>query len=419
MKVWLIQLGEILPITPGTRKMRTALLADELTKRGHNVLWWASAFEHLTKKWVCHSDTEYVLGDNLRIFALKGIGYKRNVSLRRYIDQKILSRKFSKVISLQSQPDIIIASLPTNDLAYVASVFAQKNNIPIIVDVRDPWPEIFLENIPSFLRPIAKTLLHKDFKLTKRALGSATAIVSMMDKLLKWGLGCAGREMTWRDTVFYLGYTRDTNCNGNKKIEEMFQKIKNKFIICFIGSFAKYHDPSILVQCAAKLQAENGIHFVLAGDGELMSGISKNAKSLQNLTLTGWLDQSEINEVLRYSDIGICTTKHNSCFFPNKAFAYFSADLPVISAFKGDMKEMIEKYHIGKYYPPNDLARLVSCIKELYNDSTMYKVMSENVHAMFNEMFDAHKIYKRYADHIERIVQEYEKYPGGTCLRNN
>lgn len=406
MKVWLIQLGEILPIAPGTRKMRTALLADELTKRGHSVLWWASAFEHLTKKWVCHSDTEYVLGDNLRILALKGIGYKKNVSLRRYIDQKILSRKFSRLIPLQSKPDIIVASLPTHDLAYVASVFAKQNDIPIIVDVRDPWPDIFLENIPSLLRRIAKILLHKDFMLTQKALGSATAIVSMMDKLLNWGLGCAGREMTWRDAVFYLGYTRDTTCNGNNKIEEMFQRIGNKFIVSFIGSFAEYHDPSILVQCAAKLQTEKDIHFVLAGDGELMAEISKNAKSLQNLTLTGWLDQSEINVVLRHSDVGVCTTKRNSCFFPNKAFAYFSADLPVISAFQGDMKEMIEKYHIGKYYPPNDLDRLVSCIKELYNNTGMYKKMSINVRNVFDEMFDANEIYKRYVNHIERIVQE-------------
>jgi glycosyltransferase involved in cell wall biosynthesis len=406
VKVWLIQLGEILPIKSGTRKMRTALLADELTKRGHSVLWWASAFEHLTKTWVCYWDCEYVLHDKFKIIALKGIGYKKNVSLQRYIDQKILARKFRRAIPLQSKPDIIIASLPTYDLAYVASVFAQKNNIPIIVDIRDPWPEIFLDHIPSPLRYIAKTLLHRDFMKVQRTLRSATSVVSMMARLLNWGLEYAGREMTWRDSVFYLGYKRDTSSEQSSRIEEMFQKIKSKFIVCFIGSFAEYHDPSILVQCATKLQAEKDIHFVLAGDGELMAEISENAKSLENLTLTGWLDQSEISTLLRHSDVGVCPTKHESYFFPNKAFAYFSANLPIISAFQGDIKDLIEKHHIGMYYSPNDLNGLTNCIKELYNNTSMYEKMSINVRNVFDHMFGANKIYKRYVDLIERIVQE-------------
>lgn len=406
MKVWLIQLGEILPIKPGAQKMRTALLADELTKRGHSVLWWASAFEHLTKTWVCHSDTEYVLGDKSKIIALKGIGYKKNVSVRRYVDHKILARKFKRAIPLQSKPDIIIASLPTYDLAYVAAGFAKKNDLPILIDIRDPWPDIFIEHVPSFLRGIAKILLHREFMLTQSVLGSATAIVSMMDMLLNWGLEYAGRGITWKDAVFYLGYKRDTSCNESKRIEEMFQRIGDKFIVSFIGSFAKYHDPSILVQCAAKLQTEENIHFVLAGAGELMSEIKREAKPLKNLTLTGWLDQSEINTLLRHSTIGVCTTNRDSYFFPNKAFAYFSADLPVISAFQGDMKEVIEKYQIGMYYPPNDLGRLISCIKELYNNAGMYKKMSINVRNVFDDVFDANEIYKRYVDHIERIVQE-------------
>lgn len=406
MKVWLIQLGEILPIKLGARKMRTALLADELTKRGHSVLWWASAFEHLTKTWVCHSDTEYVLSDKSKIIALKGIGYKKNVSVQRFIEHKILARKFGKAIFSQPKPDIIIASIPTYDLAYVAAGFAKKNDLPILIDIRDPWPDIFIEHIPSFLRGIAKTLLYREFMLTKRALMSATAIVSMMEILLNWGLKYAGRRITWKDTVFYLGYKRDTSCNDGKRIEEMFQRIGNKFIVSFIGSFAEYHDPSILVQCAAKLQTEKDIHFVLAGDGELMSEIRRRAKPLKNLTLTGWLNQSEINSLLRHSDVGVCTTKHSANFFPNKAFMYFSADLPVISAFQGEMKEVMEKYKIGMCYPPNDLDKLISCIKELYNNTGMYKKMSMNVRNVFDDVFDANEIYKRYVDHIERIVQE-------------
>jgi len=389
--------------------MRTALLADELTQRGHSVLWWASAFEHLTKKWVCHSDTDYALGDNFRIVALKGIGYKKNLSLRRFIEHKILARKFRKTIFSKPKPDLIVASIPTYDLAYEAVVFAGCNKIPILVDIRDPWPDIFLEHIPFPLRQIANKFLHRDFFKARSALKYATGLVSMMDILLNWGLAYADRPISSRDAVFYLGYKRVQTSNGNRKIEEIFQEMSNKFVVSFIGSFAEYHNPSILIECAAKLEHEKNIHFVLAGDGELMDEIKMKARPLKNVTLTGWLGQSEINALLRHSDIGVCTTKRDSCFFPNKAFAYFSADLPVISAFQGDMKEMLEKHKIGMYYSPNDLDGLISSIKELHDNAKLYDVMSKNVRTLFNHRFDADKIYKNYADHIEKIFFEYNQ----------
>ena len=91
----------------------------------------------------------------------------------------------------------------------------------------------------------------------------------------------------------------------------------------------------------------------------------------------------------------------------NKAYSYLSAGLPIISAFQGDLKEVIEKYQIGFYYPPNDVDALVNCIKKLYEEE-LYKQMSENARRVFEEMYDANKIYEEYVEHIERIARDYE-----------
>ncbi len=45
-----MQIGKPLPIKTGVHKMRTAVLADKLLERGHKVLWWVNAFEHILKK---------------------------------------------------------------------------------------------------------------------------------------------------------------------------------------------------------------------------------------------------------------------------------------------------------------------------------------------------------------------------------
>ena len=387
--------------------MRTAILADKLIKRGHNILWWASAFDHIKKEKIFKKDTELTVKRSLKIFALKGTGYKKNVSISRYVDHRIIARKFKKLAPRMPRPDIIITSMPPHDLAYEAVLFSKRNNIPVFVDIRDEWPDLFLSIVSQKYQKIVKLLLFKDFKMLKKVMFMADGLIAMMDSLLAWGLRYAERSKTSKDRVFYLGSKGNAVNNKSMTKHSFLQGIENKFIVVFVGTFVKNNDPSILIDCAKKLLDKN-IHFVMAGDGELFNKIRKKASELSNISMPGWLNQAEISNLLQNSHVGVCLTPQIRDAFPNKAFTYLSAGLPLISAFQGNLKEIIEKYHIGFYYPPNDLDALVNCITRLYEDTALHKEMSKNACRIFNEMFDADKIYEEYAEHIEKTVDNYK-----------
>lgn len=415
MNVWLIQIGEALPVRPGIRKLRTAYIADELNRRGHSVTWWASAFDHFKKRWIYDDQTEVKLNDQLVLKVLKGFGYKKNVSIFRFIDHRILAKKFVQNVTSMPKPDIIVASMPSYDLSYEAVVFANKNRIPILVDIRDQWPDIFLEKMPFIPKPLVRFILYNDFRMLRETMKRATGILSMMNILLDWGLEYAERAKTWRDTVFYLGYSRENGGGKNSPlIDNMLDKVADKFVVIFIGTFAEYHNPSSLVECAKRLEDEKNIHFILAGDGHLMPQIKKKASLLPNITLTGWIEQKEITHLLKRSHVGVCTTnKKKAFFFPNKAFAYLSEGLPIVSAFQGDLKEIIEDKEIGFYYSPTDVETLSNCILNLYKDASLYRKMSNNATVVFNEMFDAKKIYENYVNHIELVYEDFRKGQSG------
>ena len=205
MNIWLVQTGEPLPLEDNIKKMRTAVLADELIKRGHSILWWTSAFDHFKKDWIFDKDTEVEIKEGLKIFALKGWGYKRNVSFSRIIDHRIVTRKFRRIIPKITKPDIILTSMPPHDLAYEAVKFAKSNKIPILVDIRDPWPDIFLNHTPAILRIFAKMLLYNDFKMIKKTMQLADGLIAVTDTFLEWGLKYAERDKILNDNVFYLG----------------------------------------------------------------------------------------------------------------------------------------------------------------------------------------------------------------------
>ena len=51
LKVWLMRASELMPTIDGKdRLLRMGLLAEELTNRGHEVIWFSSTFNHFTKK---------------------------------------------------------------------------------------------------------------------------------------------------------------------------------------------------------------------------------------------------------------------------------------------------------------------------------------------------------------------------------
>lgn len=409
MNIWLIQIAEPLPITTGVRKMRTALLADRLIERGHSVLWWTSAFGHLEKKWIFRTDTDLNVKNSFKIKALKGVGYKKNISMSRFVDHRIIARKFRRLAPKMPKPDIIITSMPPHNLAFEVVMFAKDNNIPVLVDIRDEWPDLFLNHVPRKLQRLAKIALFREFSIIKKTMQNADGLIAMMNPLLEWGLDYAKRDKTWRDRVFYLGYKRNLNSNNKSdKILRLIDDLNQKFVVVFIGTFGHYHNPSILIDCTRKL-IDKSICFVLAGDGEFFEEIKNKASSLSNVILPGWLNQNEITTLLQHSRVGVCPTAQIADFFPNKAFTYLSAGLPILSAWQGDLKKIIEEYQIGFYYPPNDVDALVGCIQKLYDAPTLHKKMSENAIRVFTEMFDADKIYEEYSKHIENIAKNIHR----------
>ena len=140
MNIWLVTIGEPLPSYKESKKLRTGMLAERLVARGHSVLLFASAFDHFKKQWLYDKDTRIVQGKNYQLQVLKGTGYKKNISLKRFRDHRIIARKFSELAPHLPKPDIIISSLPPHDLAYHVARFARQNKIPVLVDIRDPWP---------------------------------------------------------------------------------------------------------------------------------------------------------------------------------------------------------------------------------------------------------------------------------------
>ena len=387
-------------------RLRTALLAETLVRRGHSVRWWASAFNHFRKQWEFQQDTSARTDTGIEIRALRGVGYGRNLSPRRWLDYRLVAAKFRREAAHAPRPDVIVASMPGYDMADAAVSYGKAHGVPVLVDVRDQWPESFVDPLPTPLRPMGRLLLSGETRIMRRCLAGADGLVSMSESLLAWGLAQAGRPRADHDRVFYLSaHAPSESCKpATEALAAALARVRGAFIVAFVGTFGHFHNPATLIQAARRLKGE-GFHFVLAGDGPLWAATAQAADGLDNVDLPGWLGQSDIDILLSRAAVGACPTGREMLrpFLPNKVSAYLAAGLPIVSAFPGELRTMIEHYGVGSHFSTVD--ELVAVLRRLKIDTSKRASMLASALALFARHFDATRTYEAYADHVEQMMR--------------
>lgn len=411
MKVWLITDGEPLPVMRDAIPFRTWRAATALAQCSHEVTWWATTFSHAHKTLVRDSDATIAFADKQTLRLVHAGSYESNHSLARYHHHTRFAKRFRLLARESPRPDIIVAAMPIHHVALEAVIFGMRFGIPVIVDLRDMWPDIFLELFPKALRPVARVLLHKEFRVMRRLCQGATALISMMESILAWGLTTyTSRERTWRDKVFYLGgdETPPASDNDMGSLPVAPEELRGRFVVNYIGSFGKYNNPLVMIRAAEYIArlGHNRIVFLLAGKGDYSRQAEEAAKNLSNVRLLGWLAPRQLAALNHVSDVGVIPWAQGYAF-PNKAFSYLGAGLPVISSAGGDLANLLRANHAGFSYAPGNHVELAKCILRMADPQLgQYREYSLNARTLFQKHLKADRIYEEYADHVCRVASE-------------
>jgi glycosyltransferase involved in cell wall biosynthesis len=395
--------------------MRAGIISEVLVSRSHEVVWWTSTFDHAQKRHFFDSDNDYQALEGLRIRSMHSIGYREHVSLKRIIDHYELGKKFSRMARTEDKPDLIFCALPTLDFAVAAVRYGRKNKVPVVIDVRDLWPDFFLYTIPKWSRIAGKLALYPYFQMAKEACKGAIAITGVTPAFVEWGLKKAGRSQGSWDKDFPLAYKRATA--GKEKLENGYKfweghgiKPGCGFIVAYFGLMGVSFDLEPVIRAAIiASELAPSVKFVLCGDGDRLEKYRKMAGGLDNVRLPGWVGAGEIQALMEMSSIGLSPLPYRPDFLVNinnKTIEYLSGGLPVLSSpTYGMVYEMLRDNECGLSYDQRAPSSLALAVEGLSRNPERVRRMSENAKRLYEEKFVAEKVYSEMATHLEMIAK--------------
>lgn len=408
MRIWLLTVGETLPmLDEEARKMRTALLALELVSRGHEVVWWTSTIDHLRKRELSKVSFTKQWQEALTVEFLAGPMYTRSLSLRRYLNHIVVALRFMRAARKSRRPNIIVASYPTPELAAAAAYVARRINVPLIVDVRDLWPEELLAQLSGPLRWIGIIATLPMFFLRRYAFRRARSISAVSPSYAAWASRKAGRVLEESPEVFTLGYQSNISRDGHEFAVSRLADRGVDFrrpIFSFVTSLNEGADIQMIVDAARLLERRaTHVQIVIAGAGESASRLQQMISNLATVRYVGWIDASEIGALLSASLAGLILYKgHSQVSLSNKLFEYLSFGLPIILSLGGDARLLVEKEKIGTHVPPGHAHALADAIEDLLKDPATRREQAERAGKLFEKHFRAESVYSGFADYIER-----------------
>ena len=366
-----------------------------------------STFCHLTKK---QRDEDSLLLEKLpyKMTLQHEKGYKKNIGIDRISSYRQFGRNVQKYLEKRKKPDLIIVSIPSLSVADRVTKYANKNKIPVIVDIQDLWPEAF--KMALSIPIISDILFYPMKKQADRIYARADKIMAVSDTYVARGLRCNDKD--GEGLSIYIG--SDSKLIAEKTNDINVNKPQNEFWVGYVGALGHSYDIESVIKAIKILEAQDikNIKFIVMGDGVLKSHFEQIAKEVGvNVEFTGLLEYGKMMKTLSCCDIAVNPIIGKSVSsIINKVADYVAAGVPVINTQNSEeYRQLLEKYNAGINVENGNISALAQAIAKLYTDDLLRKIMSENSTKMYDERFDRQKSYPRLIEEIERLLDDKEK----------
>lgn len=406
MKIWIVNSEEPIPQLKG-RLMRGGTLADCFSDDcGNDVTWWCSTFLHYEKRFYATESLSEDIKDNLHIKMLHiKKAYRKNVSFARIHYCRLLAKALKKEINAAEPPDVIFCAWPNIEPAYECVRYGKKKGIPVVIDIRDFWPDDIIALFPGFTRYAAKIAIEFLYgKMTRYVMRNADKVIGVIPNTMKLAEKY-GRSMGPQDHTVYLSYKQKKISEEEVKKAYVFWEslgiTPDNFIAAYVGSFTDTFLSSLIIE-AAKKNTDPTVKFVLCGDGPNRESCIEAAKDCGNILFPGYMNLPQMYALCNMAKVGLLPYRNSTSFIdsvPSKFSEYLSYGLPILTTLKGLAKTIVESENCGTFFASAD--ELNELTIKYKKDKAFCDIQSKNAKELYEREFNAENTYKKLLNEIK------------------
>lgn len=347
--------------------VRTGKFVNDYVKKGYDVIYVTSDFDHMTKKRYCFN--EYKNSKQLHV-----ISYKKNLSISRILSHLMFSYKTFYML-LACKPELVYVEVPNNSLVKSSAKYKKINNAEIIVDVFDMWPE----SVPVKTKNM---IVNWGFDIWR----------NFRNKNLKFA------DQIWIECDYYRELLSAQKIN--LPMETKYLKLKNaetsiemkvseeEIDLCYLGSINNIIDISLIEKIVSEFAKNKRTRIHIIGDGErkdeFLDILKKNSIEI--------IDHGKVYEIDKLQEIfdqcwfGINVLREDLAIgITMKSISYFRGGLPIINTVQGDTSRFVEECNIGINVDRHDVKSCVLRILNITKDDLA--CMKNNTRNLFEQKF--------------------------------
>lgn len=342
MNIWIVNHYAIPPSMGGL--VRHYYFSKYLQKKGHNVKIFTSSKIHNTDINMIQDKSLYKeqIMDGVEYTFVRSRNYRGNGLGRiiNIIDTPFKIRKAMKQFYKHEKPDVIYTSSPDLFVAFFALLFGHRHKIPVVVEIRDLWPESIVEyNGMSRKNPIIQIL----YQLEKWIYKKADQLIFTMEggkdyiKDKKWDKSVDLRKVNHvNNGVDLEEYENDVQ---NYQLYDEELENRSIFKVIYVGSVRCANNIGTLVNAGEELKkrGKTNIKILIYGEGTDRASLEKDCKrkKLDNVIFKGKVEKKYVPYILSKSDLNILNYKQAGTWkyggSQNKQFEYLASGKPICS----------------------------------------------------------------------------------------
>jgi glycosyltransferase involved in cell wall biosynthesis len=301
------------------------------------------------------------------------------------------------------RPDAVIVSSPPFFAVPAGWVFARVRRAPLVFEVRDLWPAVFVASGVLSEGWLYRFLSWWEMAFYRAADRIVVVTKSFREDLLERGVPA--------EKVVIVFNGADADLYASRPSPETRRRLAGDadFLVTYAGTHGLLQGLEQILDAAEAFRDDPRVAFAFVGEGARKDALIEEAKrrALLRVTFHPAVAKEAVPEILSASDVLVVCLRPLPIFrkfVPSKVFEALAAGRPLVAALSGEAAEIVRQAG-GLVAEPGDGRSIAEALRQLLSDPAGRKAMGERGRRYVREHYDRQTLALDYLKTLETLTR--------------